>query len=67
MISVLVSKDRIASFNFSKFPFSTTMPQLSLMLSGLPPVLKVITGVPQARASRLVVGKVSSKVGFTKA
>lgn len=45
----------------------TTIPQPSDMASGDPPVLKVMTGVPQANASKLVVGNVSSKVGLTKA
>ena len=40
------------------------MPVFSLIISGLPPVLKVITGVPHAKASIFVVGKLSSKVGF---
>ena len=42
----------------------TTQPQLLSMISGLPPVLNVMTGVPQARASILTVGKFSSLVGF---
>ena len=41
------------------------MPQFSSIISGLPPVLKVITGIPQEIASMLTVGKVSSRVGFT--
>jgi len=47
------------------FPFSTTIPTVASIASGLPPVLYVITGVPQAKDSTLVVGKVSSHVGFT--
>ena len=46
--------------------YSTTTPLFSLIHSGEPPVLNVITGVPQARASKLTVGNVSSLVGLTK-
>ena len=35
-------------------------PQVSSIISGLPPVLKVITGVPQASDSIFTVGKLSS-------
>ena len=41
-----------------------TIPDFSSIASGLPPVLNVITGVPQAKDSILVVGKLSSIVGF---
>lgn len=46
---------------------STIAPQgCSLPIaSTLPPVLNVTTGVPQANASRFVVGKLSSNVGLT--
>ena len=56
----------IASANALRLPCSTTMPVFSSIASGEPPVLYVIMGVPQARASRLVVGKLSSYVGFAK-
>ena len=45
-------------------PFLAIRPVVSSTHSQLPPVLKVTTGVPHARASILVVGKLSSKVGL---
>ena len=39
---------------------------MSSIVSGLSPVWKVTTGVPDARDSRFVVGKLSAIVGLTK-
>ena len=47
------------SFIFSILFFSTTIPVLPVRISGDPPVLYVITGNPQAKASIFTVGKVS--------
>ena len=47
--------------------FSTTIPVLSVRISGDPPVLYVITGKPQANASIFTVGKVSCFVKLINA
>lgn len=47
-------------------PFSTIYPVSSDTDSTLPPVRYVMTGVPQAKDSRFVVGNVSSQVGLIK-
>ena len=57
---------QIISLTFSIFPHSIIFPILQSIHSGLPPVLYVITYVPQASASKFVVGKLSSYVGFKK-
>ena len=52
--------------NESISSLSTTMPVFESNISGLPPVQNVTTGVPHANASIFTVGKLSSRVGFTK-
>ena len=47
--------------------FSTTIPVFSVRISGDPPVLYVITGNPQAKASIFTVGKVSCFVKLINA
>ena len=56
--------DKICKIAFIS-PSGTDAPEVSSIISELPPVSKVITGVPHARASMLTVGKLSSRVGFT--
>ena len=55
------------SFIFSILFFSTAIPVLSVSISGDPPVLYVITGNPQAKASIFTVGKVSCFVKLINA